>query len=374
MTRFELSISPTYVPDWGLVEAIRELFQNALDQQTENPENIMTYHWDIDEKCFYISSKESKLEKSSLLLGCSSKSDDASTIGKFGEGYKLALLVLTRLSYKVTIYNYAAKEIWTPKIIRSRRYNSDLLVIDVKKHIFKSVPDSNLTFKIHGITMKDFDLIKEHNLFMQKKYNKIDTSKAEILIDEEYKGMLFVSGLYITKVKHNVATKGYNFASEVIMLDRDRSLVDSFNLNWETSRIWAGESDSSICKELVIANAPDVKFIHHYVSDNTLTLSENIFDDFQSKNGLDTIPVSTQYDFVHAKKKYPSLKPIIVSNEIATIMNKSITLTDMKESLELAIKEKTIKQQINELVEKHLEDLTDSFVDELDEILENLIE
>lgn len=372
MARFELSISPTYVPDWGLVEAIRELFQNALDQQTENPENIMEYIRTVDS--FSISSKESVLEKSSLLLGCSSKSDDVKTIGKFGEGYKLALLVLTRLGYKVTIYNYAAKELWTPKIIKSRRYNSDLLVIDVKKHIFKSVPDSNLTFRINGITRDDFDKIKEHNLFMQDDYNKITTSKGEILLDDKYKGMLFVNGLYINTVKPTVATKGYNFNPDVISLDRDRALVDSFNLNWQTSQIWSRESESIFCKELVLANAPDVQYLHNFLHNSTITLSEDVFDDFQATNGLDTIPVSTQYDFVQAKKKYPSLKPIIVSSEIATIMNKSNVLTAMKESSEAVIKEKTIKQQILDLVKEHKPYLSEIFTDALDEILVNLHE
>ena len=372
MSRFELSLSPTYVPNWGLVEAIRELFQNALDQQTINPGNNMSYARTVEG--FSISSKESVLEKSSLLLGCSSKTNDKTTIGKFGEGYKLALLVLTRLNYKVTIYNYSAKEIWTPKIIQSRRYNSDLLVIDIKKYIFKSVPDNNLTFFINGITDDDFNMIKEHNLFMREDYEKIETSKGEILLDDKYKGMLFVNGLYINTVKSNVITKGYNFNPDVITLDRDRALVDSFNLQWETSQIWASESESSLCKELVLDNAPDVEYLHNFLYNSTLSLSESVFDSFQSTNGLNAIPVSNQEEFEECKKKYSSLTPIIVSTGIAKVMDKSIMLASMKNAAKVVILEKTIQQQIYDLVDEYDIDLPSEFIDKLEEIIKDMKE
>lgn len=371
MTRFELSISPTYVPTWGLTEAIRELFQNALDQQTINPANVMSYDWDDLDKCFYISSKESILEKSSLLLGCSSKASDETTIGKFGEGYKLALLVLIRLNYKVTIYNYAAKEVWIPKIIKSRRYKSDLLVIDVKKHIFSSVPDSDLTFKISGITPFDINLIMQRNLFMQTSYNKIDTHKGEILLDEHHRGMLFVNGLYITTVDQKTLQKGYNFIPKVITLDRDRVLVDTFNLHWNTSEIWAKANDTDLCKDLILSGSPDVKYLDNFLATNTVTISEKVFDSFQRIHGLDTIPISNQYDFAQVKKKYPRLKPIIVTECIAKIMNKSNTLISMKNASETSIKDKTIKEQIQELVEEYKFNLPSKFVDKLDIILEN---
>lgn len=48
MNRFELSLHPDYVPDWTMVDGIREILQNALDQQIVNPRNAMTVDYDED--------------------------------------------------------------------------------------------------------------------------------------------------------------------------------------------------------------------------------------------------------------------------------------------------------------------------------------
>ena len=138
MRRYELSLSENYVSNWGLVEAIREIFQNAIDQENmarppkdwyddvekESP-NKMFFNFAVDShnpnkyRTLSIGNKESILDVNSLLLGETTKSDDKRAIGKFGEGYKLALLVLTRLGKKIKIFNYGAREVWTAALKNS---------------------------------------------------------------------------------------------------------------------------------------------------------------------------------------------------------------------------------------------------------------
>src|SRR5690606_35668238 len=114
---------------------------------------------------FCLGNSKSVLHRQSLLLGHTTKADEARAIGKYGEGYKLALLVLTRLGKEVTIYNYGAGEIWRPKLIKSRRYKSEILVIDVeKKRLWEKTPSNDLTFVVKGITLEDFAMIKDRNL------------------------------------------------------------------------------------------------------------------------------------------------------------------------------------------------------------------
>ena len=39
MRKYELSISADYVPEWGTTEAIREYFQNSIDEETRDSSN-----------------------------------------------------------------------------------------------------------------------------------------------------------------------------------------------------------------------------------------------------------------------------------------------------------------------------------------------
>ncbi len=38
MTNINLTISPNYVKHWGIVEGLREIMQNTIDQKNENEE------------------------------------------------------------------------------------------------------------------------------------------------------------------------------------------------------------------------------------------------------------------------------------------------------------------------------------------------
>jgi hypothetical protein len=315
--RFELSISPDYVPDWKLTDAIREIFQNALDQQTVNPENKMDWDFSVEDECFWISSKDSKLTKDTLLFGCSSKTDDYRTIGTFGEGYKLALLVLTRLKYKVKIYNHADGEVWTPKIINSRRYGGKILVIDIEKHIFSKTPDNNLTFMIDGVDAADIADIGLTNLHMKKPKKTIETSFGHILCDDRHKGKVFVNGLFISKQKNY--KYGYDVKPEFLTIGRDRNLINSFDLSWLTSRMWLECNKPGVVSKLVHENAADTIYVGKF-STAKGELAQTMYAEFIGTYGKLAVPVSSQEEYDTVKKSYKKLRPIIVKEHVIEII------------------------------------------------------
>ena len=106
MQRFDLGMSLNYVSNWTAVEAIREIFQNALDAEVMDPVNKMSYSYDSENQILRICNKKGVLSTSSLLLGNSSKRDNKNTIGSHGEGYKVATIVLLREGLGLKIYNY----------------------------------------------------------------------------------------------------------------------------------------------------------------------------------------------------------------------------------------------------------------------------
>lgn len=93
---FELTLSKDYTKNWGLQEALREIIQNAIDFSNEEENNIMSINYDEETSTLSIANN-SILTKKTLLLGYTSKEDNPNSIGCFGEGYKLSLLVLNRL-------------------------------------------------------------------------------------------------------------------------------------------------------------------------------------------------------------------------------------------------------------------------------------
>jgi hypothetical protein len=217
MTRIELTISPQYVSNWGVWEAIREVLQNVID----NNRNEHIFNYDAPKQILTIGNKDTVLEKQTLLLGNSTKRDDKSKIGKYGEGYKLALLILARLGKRVVITN--GSEIWHPKIINSRKYNSELLVIDIERVKSKG---KQLEFKIHNISKQEFEEVMNKVLIYSDEINKIDTPYGEILIDDKYRRQIYVEGLYVrTMTECENMRYGYNIKAKYLELDRDRMRV-----------------------------------------------------------------------------------------------------------------------------------------------------
>ncbi|MEI7620859.1 MAG: hypothetical protein WCJ57_04825, partial [Candidatus Falkowbacteria bacterium] len=247
------------------------------DEGEKESPNKMFFNFAIDHvnpnkyRTLSIGNKASILDVNSLLLGETTKSDDDRAIGKFGEGYKLALLVLTRLGKKVKIFNYGAREVWTAALKNSKKFNgAKTLQIEVEdKFFWQSVPDNNLMYQIYPLTEDEQQAIFESNLNLQIQQagafvegaDIFTTKTGQILLDSMYKGKLFVAGLYIST--DDRLHYGYNFKPEYIELDRDRRMIQSFELQWKTSEMWRTIGDDRIIT-MVKNNADDVRYIKTY--------------------------------------------------------------------------------------------------------------
>lgn len=326
MTKYELSLTRDYVPDWTLVDAVRELFQNALDQETVAADNKM--FWEYSEGIFKVGNKLSVLEPKSLLLGATTKAGDDKTIGKFGEGYKIATLVLTRLGKVVTFYNYGAREVWRARFSKSRKYGAEILVFEVdKKYPWTSVPDNNLTISIEGITEQEFSEIRSSNLHISKKNSDfIQTPKGRILLDPDSKAMMYVNGLLIRKSEG--FTYGYDFNPDQIALDRDRKLIQDFDLKWTTSQMWlsGGDQVATMAAELVKDNSPDTAYLTEvsYGYEKIKPISEKATESFTATYGKNAVPVSSQEQ---AELIPNSHKAIIVTENLAKVIKSNPSFT-----------------------------------------------
>lgn len=170
MKKYELSLSRNYVSSWGIEEAIRELLQNAKDS---NGEDVI----DIDKSSgtITITNKNTSIPSSTLLLGNTSKKDNLDKIGQFGEGYKLALLVLLRENKKILIKN--GNKNWMPSFEYSDNFKCEVLCITETEGA-----GNDLTFEISGFDSSELDELENEFLGLNgQAYNSIQTSYGEIL-------------------------------------------------------------------------------------------------------------------------------------------------------------------------------------------------
>lgn len=355
-SRFELSLSANYIEHWGVVEAIRELFQNSLDQETENVENKMFFDYDSSEEVLRIGNKSSVLTVSSLLLGETTKRSSNVTIGQFGEGYKLALLVLSRLDKAITIYNYAVKEVWHPKLITSRRYGGkQILVVDVdKKHFWQSVPDNNLVFEIGSISRNEYNEICDSNLHLRPATEIIKTAYGDIICDDFCKGKVFVKGLFVNEVEN--LEYGYDFKPEHIKLDRDRKMVADFDLKWKTSMMWKESGDERLI-ELSKAGAMDVYFLKEVWTNHAskfAAVASTAYTSFKAEHGENAYPVTNQAELetIINRAGKNNIKPIIVTNSYCETISAS---TEFKLAVE-ALPEEVEVPTPTERLQAFLED------------------
>lgn len=335
MAKHQLTLSPNYVQDWTYNEAVRELFQNALDNQTVSPENEMFFEYK-DNK-LTIGNKTSILTLDTLLLGSSSKRNDPKTIGKHGEGYKVAFMVLLREGKSVTVYNYGAKEVWRTRLVKSRKYNGALITeIDVdKKFFWQSVPSHNLTIEIEGVTKEEYLTIVEHNLHLQPYPDNycVSNPKEEmgyILTDKKFKGKVFVNGLYIC---HNDKFSfGYDIMPEFITLDRDRKLIDSIDLAFITSKMWRYTGDEAKIAGLILKDVLDVKYLKDRKDWGQLLVEAEIDnkiavalqEKFIEKHGDKAVPVSDNSDLKRVSSASKEYTPILVSKGVTDYLKDKI--------------------------------------------------
>lgn len=307
MSKIELTIAPNYVPSWTVVDAIRELFQNALDQEKQHPSNKASWNYNPVADTLTISNATSKLTASSLLLGQTTKDGDRNTIGQFGEGYKIATLVLLRNHKQVTFYNYGAREIWRPRFVKSRRFGTDILTFFIEKpKIWESVPSADLTIEVSGITNDEYlEEIVPSNLHLRKDFEVVASTEYGDIIN--LPGKVFVNGLFVCD--YAPYEYGYNFKPEHIKLDRDRKMVSDFDLRWMASKMWSGTDDTEKVMALVSENKADVA----YLDDVTWSYkwNEAALDKFKSVYGPEALPVTCQEDLEKVPAGY---RGVIVSS------------------------------------------------------------
>lgn len=325
MRKYELSISADYVPGWGVTEAVREFFQNSIDEETRDSSNKMLFEYDEAEEKLIIGNKHSELDIKTLLFGTTTKNDDDAMIGNHGEGYKIATVVLLRLGKTVVFNNYCRREVWRPRLVKSRKYDGALVptFFVETSAVWEKVPDHSLMIEISGITPEEYEKVKKSNLHLQGDYQKIETMYGDILESPEHKGKIFVGGLYICEESR--LDIGVDFKPCYVRLERDRNMVNSFDVCWYASKMVENAQNAELLKKSIDSYSGQYIMCECVPED----LKNEIAEDFINEYGAKAAPVTDQKDMEALKKR--GYKPVIVSEAKKKVILASTYFEDVEE-------------------------------------------
>lgn len=285
MARFQLSLSPDYVPAWGLWEGLREIIQNGLDSRDSGSPFVCDESENGNGKMdLTFTSQGVKLDRAVWLLGTSSK-DGINTRGHFGEGLKLGVLALVRAGYRLSIVN--DDETWTPNIEDSDEFKTPVLTVRTR---VLPAAKGGFSVKVFDVSVEDWRECRQRVLDFVPPLEFIAVDGNRVLLDRRLQGQLFVKGIWVSELPGY--SYGYDLAS--IKTDRDRKMVDRHNLDYEIASLWnklvaAQPSYTPSLYGMLLSTAPDMSCATVY---NLCEARPHLLKHFFRLHGADAYPVS----------------------------------------------------------------------------------
>lgn len=345
---YELTLTPDYVSDWDFKDAMRELIQNGIDQEELDAGKSFSMSYDKEKKIIrLINSGRTMLKRNTLLLGKTSKANNDDTVGQFGEGYKIAALVLNREGKAFTIYNNEKKEVWKSRFKNSEKWREKILAFYISR---QETSESGLCIEVGNVSEKEYCGLEGVWLGMSD-YDKIDTQYGEIITEKEFLGNIYVGGLRIgcnSELKY-----GYNFKPQYIQLERDRKTCESWNVQentWKmiTEAMVEGNMPDEEVESLISESADDIRHIEYNTyTQNSGKVAKMLITSFDKKNPKEySIPVSSDNDF--RKAKAYGGNPVIVPPLVAELLKEEtekrmVELSKLPVSGALTLKERFLR-------------------------------
>ena len=219
MKTINYGIGREYLSSWGMKEALREIYQNFLDYGEYTMEIL-----DQNEDMTAVSLRNSYLPENLefLRLGNSMKHSDS--IGKHGEGLKMALMIFKREHMDIEIRTHQHR------LIPNFNLNDDvgdLFVINYEDYDNKG-GEFEVNFEMPTDVFTEFteDIITDEDVLFEGSIGRILNKES---------GRIYCGGLFVAVVK---GLKGsYDFNPRYLPLDRDRAQPHTFDVEYNASRL-----------------------------------------------------------------------------------------------------------------------------------------
>lgn len=212
-TEWTYPMTINYRRNWSEWEAIREIVQNMMDSNSD-------FSIKQTSEGLLLRDTGTGIKKKHLLLGVSEKSSGAR--GQFGEGLKLALVVLKRLGYGIKI-----KSTNLAITVATTTIEGETCL----KLILDETPNSFTGTQIL-ITGYKGDTFSEH--FVNGNKQTIYSCKYGQIITEQ-PAKLYVKDIYVCPLRN--AIYSYNLTN--IQLSEDRNIPDEYSVQLALGRLYS---------------------------------------------------------------------------------------------------------------------------------------
>lgn len=207
-----LNLSEHYVPNWNRWAIVREIYCNFLDADPD------FYHHVTDHSVTFATKNTPSFSRLTVLGASTSRGND-NAIGEFGEGFKLASLVATRLGYGLEVYTPEGKMTFVLKHEEGLEERVLYAVIEKKP----TYDGCKIILHMPGVE----DMLRDN--FVKREVLLIDSRETQ--------SKMYSKGVFICELGDALFSWNLN-----IPLNRDRSAINAWDLRAEVGKILAKDN------------------------------------------------------------------------------------------------------------------------------------
>lgn len=281
MTKIILPLSPGYVPTWGEFEVVREIIQNAIDEDEQRGHKMTVEH---DGERLTVSNDGAVLQADALLIGESGKAGHKLR-GEHGEGLDLALLVAARLGLNMEVTTRT--EVWVPRIEFNDQLRAQCLVI----HMNPRDPRGRDVSVSLDVSAESWAKLRRRFTFIDAPDDAVVTDKGTLILDSDRLGDIYVKGIWVTRRPEFAF--GIDLPS--VRLDRDRRLIQDFDLKWACGEVIAQALERDPARfaartySMIEKKSEGAEYITSHVYRGGKA-ARSLVEQFRAKHGQDAVP------------------------------------------------------------------------------------
>lgn len=351
MSKIQLTIDTEYCDSWGVWEGVRELVSNAKDAEELNPHNVMEIKHSKEKSQLVIKTREATVDPATLFVLGKSGKRGRDVRGRFGEGFAIGCMALTRAGHPVGFRNADASWKCTFDRVEDGPLSGQKLLTFYSRAI---TPTTDFVVTIDNITKEVWDALRPLFLFLTPPSadEVIEVDQGSLILSEDRRGMVYVRGVFVRRFER--LDCGYDLRD--IQLDRDRQMIDEWALGTSLSELWAtvlsgrkdvqhaGKTLARRAYDLAKGNADESR---HFRWRTDERLVSHMKAEFVAEHGEDAVPVATMAE----AEEITSLgaKPTMVNATLRELLAKTgLSPEHAKTSLEGQVRGRLLPSELTD--------------------------